>query len=139
MASQHFVTNISAESVTDVEQRFDASSIHGADIRFHGVVRDTEPDPDSDREDDRSISAIDYSCYLEMAKRELQRIADQLAERFPEGRLSVHHRIGQVPVGEASLLIRAQMPHSAAAFELSQTALKMIKETVPVWKKPCFV
>jgi len=130
MASQHFVTNISAESVSDVEKRLEPSPIHGADIRFHGVVRD--------REDDRSISAIDYSCYAEMAERELQKIAARLAERFPDGRLFVHHRIGKVAVGEASLLIRAQMPHSAAAFELARTALKMIKETVPVWKKPCF-
>jgi len=139
MASQHFVTNISAESVSDVEKRFDASPIHGADIRFHGVVRDTEPDSDGDRGCDRTISAIDYSCYAEMARRELQKIADHLSERFPDGRLFIHHRIGEVAVGEASLLIRAQMRHSAAAFELAQTALKMIKETVPVWKKPCFV
>ncbi len=131
MASQHFVTNISAESVADVEKRFESSTLHGADIRFHGVVRD--------RENDRSISAIDYSCYAEMAERELQKIADQLSERFPDGRLFIHHRIGKVTTGDASLLIRAQMPHSAAAFELTQTALKMIKETVPVWKKPCFV
>ncbi len=131
MATLHFVTNISAESVTDVEQRFEPSTTHGADIRFYGVVRD--------REDDRSISAIDYSCYAEMAGQELQKIADQLAQRFPDGRLFVHHRIGEVAAGDASLLIRAQMPHSAAAFELVQTALKMIKETVPVWKKPCFV
>ena len=139
MASQHFVTNISAESVADVEKRFEPSSLHGADIRFHGVVRDLEPDPDSDRGCDRSISAIDYSCYAEMAERELQKIADQLSERFPEGRLFIHHRIGEVAIGDASLLIRAQMPHSAAAFELTRAALKMIKETVPVWKKPCFV
>ena len=131
MASQHFVISISAESVAAVEQRLEPSSTHGADIRFHGVVRDCEGD--------RTISAIDYSCYREMAERELEKIAAKLCKRFPEGRLHVHHRIGEVAVGDASLLIRAQMPHSAAAFELAQTALKMIKETVPVWKKPCFV
>lgn len=131
MASQHFVISISAECVAAVEQRLEPSSAHGADIRFHGVVRA--------REDDRAISAIDYSCYPEMAERELEKIAAKLCQSFPEGRLHVHHRIGEVAVGEASLLIRAQMPHSAAAFELAQAALKMIKETVPVWKKPCFV
>ena len=131
MASQHFATNISAESVPAVEQGLEPSTAHGADIRFHGVVRD--------REDDRPISAIDYSCYAEMAELELEKIAAALAEKFPTGRLFIHHRIGEVAVGEASLLIRAQMPHSAAAFELAQEALKMVKETVPVWKKPCFV
>lgn len=130
MASQHFFTSISAESVPSVEQRLAPSTGHGADIRFHGVVRD--------REDGRGISAIDYSCYREMAGRELQKIADTLAESFPAGRLFVHHRIGPVAVGEASLLIRAQMPHSAEAFALAQEALKMIKQTVPVWKKPNF-
>lgn len=131
MASQHFVITISAESVAAVEKRLEPSSVHGADIRFHGVVRD--------REGDHTISAIDYSCYPKMAQRELEKIAAKLSERYPEGRLTIHHRIGEVAVGEASLLIRAQMPHSAAAFELAQSALKLIKETVPVWKKPCFV
>jgi molybdopterin synthase catalytic subunit len=131
MASQHFATNISAESVPDVEKRLEPSTAHGADIRFHGVVRD--------REGDRPITAIDYSCYAEMAERELEKIAEVLSEKFPTGRLFIHHRIGEVAVSEASLLIRAQMPHSAEAFVLAQEALKMVKETVPVWKKPCFV
>lgn len=131
MASQHFATNISAESVPDVEQRLERSTVHGADIRFHGVVRDIE--------NDRPISAIGYSCYAKMAERELEKITKALAEKFPEGRLFIHHRIGAVAVGEASLLIRAQMPHSAEAFALAQEALKMVKESVPVWKKPCFV
>ena len=130
MASQHFATNISAEPVPGVEKGLEASTHHGADIRFHGVVRD--------REDDRAISAIDYTCYQEMAERELEKITSELSEKFPQGRLFIHHRIGEVAAGEASLLIRAQMPHSAEAFALAQEALKMVKETVPVWKKPIF-
>ena len=50
MASLHFVYSVSSRPVTEVESALVPSTIHGADLRFHGVVRD--------QEDDREISGI---------------------------------------------------------------------------------
>jgi len=131
MAS-HFKVSISAQSVSDVEESFIPSTTHGADLRFHGVVRDIE--------EEASISGIDYTCYESMAVKELERIAEAITtEKNDTHRVEIHHVIGFVPIGVASIIIRVQTKHSAAAFFLCQEYLKRIKATVPIWKRPIFV
>lgn len=123
-------TSISDLRVEDFERTLSASSRHGADIRFHGVVRETEAG--------RLITGIDYSAYETMAEQELSKIVAELHEEEPERRIAVHHRIGFVAAGEASLLIRVQATHSADAFATCQECLRRIKTTVPVWKRVVF-
>lgn len=130
MASLHFVYSVSTRSVAEVEKGLAASTRHGADLRFHGVVRDLE--------EGVPISGIEYSHYESMALNELKRIGESMAHDFPEHEALVHHVIGFVPAGQASLLIRVQTTHSAPAFEICREYLKRIKMTVPVWKKPVF-
>ena len=130
MASPHFVYSVSTRAVSEVETELPASMIHGADLRFHGVVRD--------QEDDRKILGIEYSHYESMAINELRRIGEAMMTEFPHHLALVHHVTGFVPAGEASILIRVQTPHSAEAFEISREYLRRIKTTVPIWKKPIF-
>ena len=130
MASPHFVYSVSNRSVSDVETGLPASMIHGADLRFHGVVRD--------QENGRRILGIEYSHYEGMAINELRRIGEAMAIAHPDHFALVHHVIGFVPAGEASILIRVQTPHSAEAFEICREYLRRIKTTVPIWKKPVF-
>jgi len=130
MASPHFVSSISERPVADVEAELAPSTRHGADIRFHGVVRDLE--------DERPIEGIDYTHYEAMAGPELERIGAALREAHPDHLAAVHHRVGFVAAGEASILIRVQTAHSAEAFELCREYLRRIKTTVPIWKRPIF-
>ena len=131
MENQGFICSISDEPITSVENSFAPSTTHGADIRFHGVVRD--------REDGRLISGIDYSQYEKMALRELEKIGEAMTSEFPDHLAHVHHKVGFVAAGEASLLIRIQTAHSAEAFERCLEYLKRIKTTGPIWKTPIFV
>ncbi len=131
MASDHFVSTISKKTVIEVEKTLSASGKHGADLRFHGVVRDSE--------DDREISGIEYSSYPCMAENELEKIGQSMAADYDDHVALVHHCIGFVKAGEASILIRVQTKHSSAAYEISREYLRRIKETVPIWKKPVFV
>lgn len=130
MTSLHFFYSVSSRPVAEVESELAPSSIHGADLRFHGVVRD--------REDNRTITGIDYSHYEGMALNELRIIGETMGRDFPGHLALIHHVIGFVAVGEASLLIRVQTPHSAEAFEICREYLRRIKKTVPIWKKPVF-
>jgi molybdopterin synthase catalytic subunit len=131
MENPNFSASLSEESIASVEARLAPSTRHGADLRFHGVVRD--------REDGRAISGIDYSFYQEMALNELEKIGVAMAEAYPDHLALVHHKVGYVAAGEASILIRVQTAHSAEGFEISREYLRRIKETVPIWKKPVFV
>jgi len=130
MNPSHFICSISTETVEHVEAGFEKSTKHGADIRFHGAVRDLE--------DDRLIDGIEYTHYEGMALRELEKIGAEMQSEFSNHLAQIHHQIGFVGVGEPSIIIRIQTAHSAEAFEICREYLKRIKKTVPIWKKPVF-
>ena len=113
-----------AASTTDV----DPSA--GAIVDFWGVVRQLE--------DGRELDGIDYEAHETMAQHQMQLIANAANERFGLRRLLLHHRIGFVPAGEASLFLRVTAPHRAAAFEASEWIVDELKKKVPIWKKPKF-
>lgn len=130
MEQNRFIATISEQSIAQVEGSLSPSTTHGADLRFHGVVRDLE--------EGRPIRGIDYSFYEGMALRELNRIGEAMTEEHSDHLALVHHKVGFVAAGEASILIRVQTAHSAEGFQLCREYLRRIKETVPIWKKPVF-
>jgi molybdopterin synthase catalytic subunit len=104
------------------------STEHGAIVDFFGVVRDSE--------DDAIISGLEYEAFVEMAEAELGRISEEVARNFSLGSVIVHHRIGFVPAGEASLFVRVSARHRGAAFAGSQQLVELLKARVPIWKHP---
>src|ERR1044072_2550305 len=71
----------------------------GAVGDFLGVVRD--------REDGKSISALEYEAYREMPEFQFHKIMDETLKRFPISSLQVIHRIGVIRVGEPLLYVFA--------------------------------
>ena len=102
----------------------------GAVVDFWGVVRPME--------DHREIEGIDYEAHREMAEHQLKRVVEQAAERFGLKLVIVHHRIGFIPVGEASLFLRVASPHRGESFRASQWIVDELKKKVPIWKRPRF-
>jgi molybdopterin synthase catalytic subunit len=98
----------------------------GAELIFLGRVRGME--------NGEPISGIAYTCYESMAVRELERIHGEITAAHGPHDVIIHHRIGFVPNGEASLLIACGSRHSPEAFTLVQAYLRRIKESLPVWK-----
>jgi len=121
-----------AASTTDVDPSTSlrTSLSAGAIVDFWGVVRQLE--------DGRELDGIDYEAHETMAQHQMQLIANAANERFGLCRLLLHHRIGFVPAGEASLFLRVTAPHRAAAFEASEWIVDELKKKVPIWKKPKF-
>ena len=102
----------------------------GAIVDFRGIVRKLE--------DDREIEGIDYEAHNEMAEHQMQLIANAAAEKFQLQRVVLHHRIGFVRAGEASLFLRVSSQHRGAGFEASKWIVDELKRKVPIWKKPAF-
>jgi molybdopterin synthase catalytic subunit len=48
------------------------------------------------------------------------------------------HRVGQVPVGEASVVVVVAAPHRKPAFSAAMEAMDRLKSEVPIWKKEYF-
>ena len=89
-----------------------------------------------ERRGHRVDAKLTYSAYRPMAAQALERIAVRARARATEGlRVAIVHRLGEVPVGEASVAIAIAAPHRAAAYEASRPALERLKSEVPIWKR----
>jgi molybdopterin synthase catalytic subunit len=53
-------------------------------------------------------------------------------------RCTVYHRLGIVPVGEASIVIAVSSPHRKEAFVACEYILEQVKLKVSVWKKEVY-
>lgn len=114
-----------------------AAPTDGAVVRFEGLVRaDTLPV----RVDDAGgppprVTHLKYEAYEEMALAVLTEIADEARTRHGVTEVGIVHRLGDVPVGEASVVIVVTAPHRAAAFEACRGVIDALKGRVPIWKK----
>ena len=102
----------------------------GARVDFWGVVRALE--------DGREITGIEYEAHGRMAEHQMRGLAENAREKFGCNKVIIHHRIGFVPAGEASIVVRVESAHRAAAFNANQWIMDELKRTVPIWKHPVF-
>jgi molybdopterin synthase catalytic subunit len=65
-------------------------------------------------------------------------IVEPARARWPVEAVAIVHRIGVVPIGEASVVIAVSAGHRVAAFEACHFAIDRLKEVVPIWKKEHF-
>jgi len=100
------------------------SSERGGTCVFLGTVRN-----------DAGVTGIDYSAYEAMAVEEIERILAEAHERWPDARVVLQHRLGLIPVGEASIAIAAAAPHRDAAFAACRHVIEEVKQRLPIWKK----
>jgi len=101
----------------------------GGVVCFLGVVRDHAEGRDG-------VTALTYEAYEEKAVERLREIAAETRRRWPDvERLVLLHRLGDVPLSEASVLVVAATPHRAEAFAAAHFAIDTLKEAVPIWKQ----
>ncbi len=81
------------------------------------------------------VDQLDYSIYLEMAEPVLRKVAEEAAERWPLNGVCSLHRVGDLPVGEQTVIVACSAPHRQEAFEAARYGIDEVKQRVPVWKK----
>jgi molybdopterin synthase catalytic subunit len=84
---------------------------------------------------DSDVTGIDYSAYEAMAFAEIERILGDAQSQWPETRVMLQHRLGVIPVGEASIAIAAAAPHRDDAFAACRFVIEEVKKRLPIWKK----
>ncbi len=102
---------------------------HGCTIVFAGVTRDNF--------DGKPVSELWYEAYEPMAQAQMAAIAHEAEQRWPV-QVSMVHRVGRVPIGEASIVIAVGAPHRAEGYEASRFAIDALKARVPIWKKEIY-
>jgi molybdopterin synthase catalytic subunit/molybdopterin converting factor small subunit len=83
----------------------------------------------------RTVLHLDYEAYEEMAEQVMAETANGLKRRHDLCEIAIHHRIGRVDIGEASVVIAVSAPHRQDALAACKEAIDTLKEQVPLWKK----
>ncbi len=83
----------------------------------------------------RETTELVYDAYEEMAAKELATLEATARERWGLVECLIVHRLGVVPLGEASVAIVVASPHRKAAFEAGEWLIDTLKESVPIWKQ----
>jgi molybdopterin synthase catalytic subunit len=121
-----------------------ATDEDGAVVGFLGRTRVTPGTPapgqesEAQRHQGRAVESLSYEAHEQMALRMLDRIADEIAQRFDVHRLAIVHRVGDVPLGEVSIAIVTVAAHRDAAFLAAKYGIDETKGRVPIWKAERF-
>lgn len=99
----------------------------GGQAVFVGVVR-------RDPVGETRVRALRYEAYAPLARRELDRLEKEAQARWGPLRVRIVHRVGRVPVGEASVVVAVGAPHRAQAFDACRYLIDRLKDEVPIWK-----
>jgi molybdopterin synthase catalytic subunit len=108
-----------------------SSSANGATVLFLGTVRDVN--------DGREVTGIEYTAYRSMAERELAAIVEEAAALADSNDVAVEHRLGELAIGECSVVVAVAHPRRGRAFEAARYVIEELKERVPIWKREQYV
>jgi molybdopterin synthase catalytic subunit len=93
----------------------------GAVVTFQGVTRE--------------VDRLEYEAYAEMAEPRIEAILRDAVDRHGLCAAAAEHRVGSVPLTEASVLVAASAPHRDEAFAGAREVIDRIKAEAPIWKK----
>jgi molybdopterin synthase catalytic subunit len=116
--------------IAAVTSRGDASGSDGAVTTFLGLVRNHNAG--------RRVHHLEYEAYEPLALRAFERIEREIAAKWPDVRLALHHRTGRIEIGQASVAIAAASPHRGHAFAACRYAIERVKQIAPIWKREFF-
>ncbi len=87
---------------------------------------------------ERQTARLSYEAHRPLAEAELARLESEARARWPLIECLIVHRIGEVPLGEASVVVAASAPHRDEAFTAARWLIDTLKVRVPIWKQEHF-
>lgn len=99
----------------------------GAILLFAGTVREWTHG--------KRTTALSYEGYEPMALKELERIGMGVSAQWPDAKVAITHRLGDLEIGEVSVAIALSAPHRNQAYAASRYAIEELKRAVPIWKR----
>lgn len=124
-----FLLNQEPLSVQKV-QDLAADKSTGAQVLFVGVVRN--------QSSERNVRYLEFEAYESMAINELEKIAQEIFQKWPVEKVVLHHALGRRYVGELAVAAAISAKHRKEAFEACEYLMHRLKQSVPIWKKEKF-
>ncbi|WP_458719514.1 molybdenum cofactor biosynthesis protein MoaE [Candidatus Nitrosocosmicus sp. R] len=105
----------------------DTEGHSGATVIFVGSVRNFGINGE--------VKKMYYESYVKMAENKIKNIEKLAMEKYGIKKIKIVHRIGELALGNNSVIIALSTPHSKDAFTACKYILAKIKREVPIWKK----
>ncbi|CAH1107639.1 unnamed protein product [Psylliodes chrysocephalus] len=100
----------------------------GAISLFIGTTRDNF--------EGKQVDRLEYEAYESMGIKSMEKICIEIREQWPSVvNIAIFHRLGVVPIKEASIIIATSSPHRSDAIKATEFCIDNIKKSVPIWKK----
>ncbi len=122
---------ISPHFIGDSIAKHQSKTTIGAHDIFLGQVR-------ADVIDGKTVSAIEYTAYEEMANQKFYEIREKAFENFELSCMHIYHSLGTVKAGELCLFVFVSSPHRNEAFNGLRFIVEEIKAQVPIFGKELF-
>jgi molybdopterin synthase catalytic subunit len=108
-----------------------ASDSAGAISTFSGTTRD--------HFQGKQVLKLEYEGYGPMAEKILQHIILEAREKWEIQHVLVYHRLNEVPIGEASVIIAVSSAHRKEAMQAVEYLIDELKARCPIWKKEFYL
>ncbi|KAL2867018.1 molybdopterin synthase catalytic subunit [Aspergillus lucknowensis] len=108
-----------------------SSASSGANILFLGTTRDTF--------ENRPVAQLSYTTYPQLALKTLEKVAKDAVDKHGLNGVYIAHRLGVVPVKEASIIVAVGAGHRGEAWRGAEEILEVVKARLEVWKREEFV
>ncbi|XP_072766334.1 molybdopterin synthase catalytic subunit-like isoform X1 [Anoplolepis gracilipes] len=102
----------------------------GAISNFIGITRDNF--------ENKKVIKLEYEAYESMALKEMVNICTKIRAQWNIEGIAIYHRIGEVPISEASIVIAVSSPHRQESLKAVEYAINEFKASVPIWKKEVY-
>ncbi len=122
---------ISSEFIATSIAKHQSKTGIGAHNIFLGQVR-------ADVIDDKTVTAIEYSAYEEMANKKFHEVREATFEKFDLTCMHIYHSLGTVKTGEICLFVFVSSPRRKEVFKALEYVVEKIKADVPVFGKEIF-
>lgn len=118
-----------SEPPIDAAYRWTVQPDCGAVVLFSGTARDHSAGRDD-------VSLLAYEAYEEHLIARFEGLVDEIRAEWPQvRRVCIMHRVGEVPIGESTVVVVASSPHRDVAFEAARYGIDRLKATAPIWKR----
>ena len=106
------------------------SEFNGSVITFLGTTRLFN--------EGRKVLYLEYETYPEMAVKELEKVRQEIRERWGISDVAIAHRLGRLEIEDISMIVAVASPHRKEGFQAAAYVVDRVKESVPIWKKEYF-
>ncbi|MBC6111427.1 molybdenum cofactor biosynthesis protein MoaE [Pedobacter fastidiosus] len=98
---------------------------------FLGQVR-------KDEIDGKSVSAIEYTAFEDLALEKMHEIRENIFEKYPLTCMHIYQSLGTVKTGEICLFVFTSSAHRKPAIDACEEVVERLKAELPIWGKELF-